>query len=29
VIFVGSNDEHGWKNVGTTPARYFVIELRG
>ncbi len=29
VIFVGSNDEHGWKNIGTTSARYFVIELRG
>lgn len=29
VIFVGSNDEHGWRNTGTTPARYFVIELRG
>ena len=23
--FVASGEEHGWKNVGTTNARYFVI----
>ena len=23
--YVASNEEHGWKNVGTGPARYFVI----
>lgn len=25
VGFVGSNDEHGVRNIGTTPAEYFVI----
>ncbi len=25
VGFVGSNDEHGIRNIGTTPAEYFVI----
>ncbi len=25
VGYVASNEEHGWKNVGTTPASYFVI----
>jgi len=27
VGFIASNDEHGIKNVGSTPARYFVIAL--
>ncbi len=27
VAFVGSNDEHGVRNPGTTPAEYFVLEL--
>jgi mannose-6-phosphate isomerase-like protein (cupin superfamily) len=27
VGFVGSNDEHGVRNTGTTPAEYFVVEL--
>ena len=25
--YVASNEEHGWKNVGTTPALYFVLAL--
>jgi mannose-6-phosphate isomerase-like protein (cupin superfamily) len=25
VGFVGSNDEHGVRNTGTTPAEYFVV----
>src|SRR5713101_2252942 len=25
--FIGSNDEHGIKNVGETPALYFVVEI--
>jgi quercetin dioxygenase-like cupin family protein len=25
VAFVASNEEHGWKNVGDTGARYFVL----
>jgi mannose-6-phosphate isomerase-like protein (cupin superfamily) len=25
--FVRSNEEHGVKNVGTTPANYFVVEI--
>ena len=29
VVWVGSNDLHGWKNPGTTPAQYFVIALGG
>jgi mannose-6-phosphate isomerase-like protein (cupin superfamily) len=27
VGFVRSNDKHGVKNVGTTPANYFVVEI--
>jgi quercetin dioxygenase-like cupin family protein len=27
VVYAASNDMHGWKNVGTTPAHYFVIAL--
>jgi mannose-6-phosphate isomerase-like protein (cupin superfamily) len=27
VGFVGSNDEHGARNIGTTPAEYFVVAL--
>jgi quercetin dioxygenase-like cupin family protein len=29
VIFYGSNQVHSARNVGTVPARYYVIELRG
>src|SRR4051794_12348048 len=25
VAYVASNEEHGWKNVGTTRAKYFVL----
>jgi len=27
VAFIGSNDEHGWRNVGATKARYFLIAV--
>ena len=27
VVYVAPNEEHGWKNVGTTPAHYFVFAL--
>jgi quercetin dioxygenase-like cupin family protein len=27
VVYVASNEEHGWKNAGTTPAHYFVLAL--
>ena len=27
IAFIASNDEHGIKNVGSTPAQYFVIAL--
>jgi quercetin dioxygenase-like cupin family protein len=27
VAYVASNEEHGWKNVGDTRARYFVLAL--
>lgn len=27
VAYVASNEEHGWKNVGSTRAQYFVIAL--
>lgn len=26
-VYIASNDEHGWKNVGTTQATYFVLAL--
>ena len=29
VAYVESNVEHGWKNVGKTRARYYVLTLRG
>jgi quercetin dioxygenase-like cupin family protein len=27
VAFVASNEEHGWRNIGETRARYFVLAL--
>lgn len=27
VAYVYSNEEHGWKNVGDTPAQYFVMAI--
>lgn len=27
VVYVNSNEEHGWKNVGEVPAQYFVLAL--
>lgn len=27
VAYVASNEEHGWRNAGTTPARYFVLAV--
>jgi quercetin dioxygenase-like cupin family protein len=27
VAYVASNEEHGWRNVGETRARYFVLAL--
>jgi quercetin dioxygenase-like cupin family protein len=27
VAWVHSNEEHGWKNVGDTPAQYFVLAI--
>ena len=27
LAYVASNEEHGWRNVGKTPAHYFVIAL--
>jgi quercetin dioxygenase-like cupin family protein len=29
VIYFGSNQMHNARNIGTTPSRYYVIELRG
>ena len=29
VVYVASNDLHGWKNPGQEPARYFVMALGG
>jgi quercetin dioxygenase-like cupin family protein len=26
-VYIASNDEHGWKNVGSTQAKYFVLAL--
>ncbi|MDQ5978171.1 MAG: hypothetical protein QG602_1145 [Verrucomicrobiota bacterium] len=28
VLFLASNDEHGWKNVGDTEATYYVIRVK-
>jgi len=25
--YFASNDQHGWKNVGATPAKYFIVAL--
>ena len=27
VAYVRSNEEHGWKNVGDSPAQYFVLAI--
>jgi len=27
VVYVASGEEHGWKNVGSEPAEYFVLAL--
>jgi len=27
VAYVASNEEHGWKNVGTTRAQYFILAI--
>lgn len=29
VAYVESNIEHGWRNIGKTRARYYVLTLRG
>lgn len=29
VAYVASEQRHGWKNVGDTPAQYFVLAFRG
>ena len=29
VIYFGSNQRHNARNTGSTPCRYYVIELRG
>jgi quercetin dioxygenase-like cupin family protein len=29
VIYVASNEMHGLKNVGDTPAQYFVLAIQG
>ena len=29
VIYFGSNQMHSVRNIGTTPCRYYVVELRG
>jgi quercetin dioxygenase-like cupin family protein len=26
-VYIASNEPHGWKNVGTTQAKYFVVAL--
>ncbi|HXT30817.1 MAG TPA: cupin domain-containing protein [Vicinamibacterales bacterium] len=26
-VYIASNDEHGWKNVGSAPAKYLVMAL--
>ena len=27
IVLLGSGDEHGWRNVGTTQAHYVVMAL--
>jgi quercetin dioxygenase-like cupin family protein len=29
VLYLNSNDEHGWRNPGPDPAQYFVISVGG
>ena len=29
VAYIASNQEHGWRNAGTTTATYFVLALGG
>jgi quercetin dioxygenase-like cupin family protein len=26
-VYINSNEQHGMRNVGTTPAQYFVVEI--
>ena len=26
-VYIATNEEHGWKNVGSTQAKYFVVAL--
>ena len=28
VVYVASNEFHGWRNVGTEPSQYFIIALK-
>ena len=27
IVFIASNDEHGWRNVGDVPATYYVVRV--
>jgi quercetin dioxygenase-like cupin family protein len=29
IAYIASNDLHGWRNPGPTPAQYFVIAFGG
>lgn len=28
VVYVATNEFHGWRNVGTTPSQYFIIAFK-